>query len=120
MSANMVELTDKTFTEETKGGISLVDFWAPWCGPCRQLGPSIEALAEEYAGRVKVGKLNVDDNPETSRAFGIRSIPTIVLLKDGRPVETLGGVQRKSAYRAKLTALLTEQKGVGAYEGAAG
>jgi len=120
MSANTVELTDKNFTEETRGGITLVDFWAPWCGPCRQLGPSIEALAEEYAGRVKVGKLNVDDNPETSRAFGIKSIPTIVLLKDGQPVETLVGAQRKSVYRAKLTALLTEQKGVDAYEGAAG
>ena len=76
----------------------LVDFWAEWCGPCIALGPTIEALATDYEGKVNVGKLNVDQNPETAQKFGIRNIPTILLLKDGEIVERLVGAQPKQAF----------------------
>jgi len=87
----IVEFTDQNFATEVEAGSGLVvvDFWAPWCGPCRIIAPVIEQLAKEYAGQVKFGKLNVDENPETSMAYGIRSIPTVGLFKDGEPV---GGV----------------------------
>jgi thioredoxin len=88
----VVEFTDQNFETNVEGstnGLVVVDFWAPWCGPCRMVAPIIEQLAAEYAGRVKFGKLNVDDSPDTAVKYGIRSIPTIALFKDGQPV---GGV----------------------------
>lgn len=94
---NVVELTDSSFATEVESGegLVLVDFWAPWCMPCRAVAPVVQQLAEAYAGKVKVGKLNVDDNPETAAAYGIRSIPTLALFKDGEPVEgVLGAVPR--------------------------
>ena len=91
-----VILTDANFQEETSSGLTLVDFWAPWCGPCRMLGPIIEEIAEEVD--IKVGKLNVDENPQISATFGIMSIPTVILLKDGKLVETLIGVRPKDDY----------------------
>lgn len=95
-----LEFKDATFDSDVKegNGLTLVDFWAEWCGPCIALGPTIEALATDYEGKVNVGKLNVDQNPETAQKFGIRNIPTILLLKDGEIVERLVGAQPKQAF----------------------
>jgi thioredoxin 1 len=83
----------------------MVDFWAPWCGPCKIMGPIIEEVAKELDGKpVKVGKMNVDDNPETPGKYGIMSIPTIIIFKNGEPVEQLVGVQAKEKLIEKLTA----------------
>ena len=93
MSGNVVEFTDASFESDVEGGsgITVVDFWAPWCGPCRFVAPVIEQLAAEYRGRVRVGKLNVDDSPMTAARYGIRSIPTIGIFKDGEPVDGVVG-----------------------------
>src|SRR5690606_358225 len=87
-------------------GLVLVDFWAPWCMPCRVVGPIIEELAEEYAGAVKVGKLNVDDNLQTAQVYRVMSIPTVILFKDGQPVEQVVGVARKADYQARIAKYL--------------
>lgn len=97
-----VELTDSNFEAETAQGFTLVDFWAPWCGPCRIIAPVIEELAGQYEGKVKVGKMNVDDNPEVSGKFRVMSIPTLILFKDGEPVEGMVGAQPKRAFETVL------------------
>lgn len=97
-----VELTDGNFGGEIAEGITLVDFWAPWCGPCRIIGPVIEELAGQYEGRVKVGKVNVDENPQTAGQFRVMSIPTLILFKDGQPVEMMVGAQPKRAFETLL------------------
>jgi thioredoxin 1 len=91
-------LTDETFQGEIDGADKavIVDFWAPWCGPCRTVGPIIEELAGEHADKVVVGKLNVDENQSTAGKFGIMSIPTIILFKDGKPVKKVIGVRSKA------------------------
>lgn len=99
---NLVEFTDDTFTSEVGEGLVLVDFWAPWCMPCRQVGPIIEDLADTYAGKVKVGKLNVDDHQRVAQAFRVMSIPTVMLFKDGEMVEQMVGVRPKSDYEARI------------------
>jgi thioredoxin 1 len=88
--------TDSNFDEETRKGVVLVDFWAEWCGPCRRLAPTVEALAAEFDGRATVGKMNVDENPNipTSR-FHVRGIPTLVVLKDGELADTIVGLAAK-------------------------
>jgi len=103
---NLVEITDDNFQAEAGDGLVLVDFWAPWCMPCRVVGPIIEELAEEYAGAVKVGKLNVDDNLQTAQAYRVMSIPTVILFKDGQPVEQVVGVARKADYQARIAKYL--------------
>ena len=80
----------------------LIDFWAPWCGPCRMMGPIIEQLAEEYEGKAKVGKVNVDEEGELSQPFGVMSIPTIVLVKDGKVVKQAVGARPKAEVEAML------------------
>lgn len=80
----------------------LLDFWAPWCGPCRMLAPELKALADEYAGRVVIGKVNVDEEPELAAAFRVSSIPTVVVIRDGKVVRTSVGYKPKEALAALL------------------
>ncbi len=101
------EITDSNFEAEVlKSSIPvLVDFWAPWCGPCRALTPTIEQLATEYAGKVKVVKLNTDENPESAVKFRINSIPNLIFFKDGKPVDQLIGAVDKSKIEAVFAKL---------------
>lgn len=103
MSSAML-LTDVNFQSEVIDSDRpvLVDFWAEWCGPCRAVGPTIEDLAKQYGDTIKVGKLNVDENPQAAIDFGIRSIPAVLLFKDGKVVETLIGVQPKQQYEQAI------------------
>ncbi|HET7560461.1 MAG TPA: thioredoxin [Limnochordia bacterium] len=89
-------VTDQDFAQKTGSGIALVDFWATWCGPCRKLAPTIEELADEFEGKANVLKLDVDANPNTAMKFGVQSIPTLVIFKDGNEVQRLIGVQPKA------------------------
>jgi len=93
----MIHVSDGNFEEEVLKADkpAVVDFWAPWCGPCRALGPMVEELAETYKGRIKVTKLNIDDSPLTAEKFGVRSIPTLMLFKDGKLLDTLIGLVPK-------------------------
>lgn len=91
----VLELNDNNFEQETKEGLAIVDFWAPWCGPCRMQGPIIEQLAEELSGKVIVAKVNVDEATQTAQQFRIMSIPTLMIKKDGQVVETLIGLHNK-------------------------
>lgn len=102
------EISDQTFEAEIleHDGVALVDFWAPWCGPCRLIGPIIEELAGEYDGKAKIVKLNVDDNPQTAGRFGIQSIPTLLLFNNGEVVDTIVGLQSKKALADKLDSAL--------------
>lgn len=99
MAGNLVEVTDATFDEEVvnSGLPTVVDFWAPWCGPCRALAPTLEAIADEKTGVVKVCKLNVDDNPETAARFGIRGIPTVIMFKNGEVAGQITGAVPKQS-----------------------
>ena len=101
MSENIVHLTDDNFEDEViKSDIlAMVDFWAEWCGPCKVIAPAVDELAEEYNGKVKVGKLNVDDNPNVSAKYSIRGIPTLLFFKEGKVVNQLVGVQSKAAIK---------------------
>ncbi|OGP57922.1 MAG: thioredoxin [Deltaproteobacteria bacterium RBG_13_61_14] len=98
MSEWVNELNDQNFEAEVlKSELpALVDFWAPWCGPCRMVGPMVEELAKEYAGKIKVGKLNVDDNINTAAQYGVRSIPTLILFKGGKVASQTVGAQPKA------------------------
>ena len=103
-----VTTTDKTFGEEVLShrGPVLVDCWAPWCSPCRMVGPVLDELASEYAGRVKIAKLNVDENPVTASEYGIQSIPTLLLFKNGNQVNRLVGALPKGEIERHLKSLL--------------
>jgi len=85
--------TDGNFSEATAGGVTLVDFWAPWCGPCKAQGPIVEKLADDYESKARIGKLNVDESKQVAQSLGIRAIPTLILFKDGREVQRFTGLQ---------------------------
>ena len=99
-----LKITIENFENEVmKSNIPvLIDFWAPWCGPCRMMGPVIEQLADEYEGKARVGKVNVDEEGELSQVFGVMSIPTIVLVKDGKVVKQAVGARPKTEVEAML------------------
>jgi len=102
------EFTDTNFQETAIDGesLSVVDFWAEWCGPCRQVTPIIEELSKDYDGKALIGKMNVDDNPEVSTKYGIRSIPTILFLKNGEIVDKHVGTATKEALVQKIDSLI--------------
>ena len=104
-----VTVTDATFTAEVERSPLpvLLDMWAPWCGPCQMLAPVLEELAEEMAGRVRVAKLNVDENPRTASRFSVRGIPTLLVLKAGQEVDRIVGVQPKAEIARRLQRVST-------------
>jgi thioredoxin 1 len=102
------EFTDNNFkdTALAEGGVAVVDFWAEWCGPCRLVSPIIEELSTEYGDKAQIGKLNVDHNPEVSMQFGVRSIPTILFIKDGKVIDKHVGTATKATLKQKIDSLL--------------
>ena len=102
--SNVIELNDSNFDDEVlKSDLPvLVDFWAEWCGPCKMIAPSVEKISEEYSDKLKVGKLDVDSNPNISSTFGIRSIPTLLIFKNGSPVDQIVGAVSKEVISAKV------------------
>jgi thioredoxin 1 len=97
-----ITLSKDTFIEYVGTGVTLVDFWAPWCGPCRIQLPVVDQLADELKGKVTVSKVNVDEEPELASAFGIMSIPTLMIIKDRKVIEQMMGVQSKEILESKL------------------
>jgi len=107
---NIVSLTQANFSAEVLQSPNpiLVDFWAEWCGPCKMLGPILDELAEEYSGRVRIGKVNIDDSQELAAQYGIRSIPTLLLFKQGQVAEQLVGLRSKRDLKASFDRLASE------------
>lgn len=95
MAGAALTLTDVNFTETIGTGVTLVDFWAPWCGPCMTQGPIVEKVADEMAGKAKVAKLNVDEGQQAAGQYGVRSIPTLIVFKNGQAVQQFVGVHSK-------------------------
>ena len=106
-----VTVTDATFAQEVERSRLpvLVDLWAPWCGPCRMIAPMLDELATQMAGRVRFAKVNIDDNPMTASRFGVRSIPTLLVMKDGREVDRIVGVQPKDEIARRLARVAGEE-----------
>jgi thioredoxin 1 len=104
--SNKLDITGTELNNLITSGVTVVDFWAPWCGPCKVLGPVIEEIAEELQNKVKVVKLNVDNHEATSDQYAVRSIPTIIIFKDGKEVERMVGVSSKQTILAKINNIL--------------
>ncbi|MBK2000051.1 thioredoxin [Campylobacter sp. LH-2024] len=100
-----IELTSENFSQ-VKEGVALVDFWAPWCGPCRMLAPVIDELANDFEGKAKICKINTDEQGDLAAEYGVRSIPTLIFFKNGEVVDQLVGAQSKQAITDKLNSLL--------------
>ena len=100
--ATVIELNDITFPQTVAEGMTLVDFWAPWCAPCTMQGPIVERVAQEVRGGVTVAKVNVDEAPKSANAHGIRAIPTVILFKDGKVVQQFVGVTQEGALLAAI------------------
>ena len=103
--AKYIELTPANFEEVTKEGVSMVDFWAPWCGPCRMIAPVIEELATDFEGKANICKVNTDEEQDLAVKYGIRSIPTIIFMKNGEVVDQLIGATSKQALTDKINSL---------------
>ncbi|MFD0714871.1 thioredoxin [Paenibacillus sp. GCM10027626] len=97
-----VALTKDSFQQNVESGVTLVDFWAPWCGPCKMQLPIIEELSEEMGAQAKIAKINVDEEPELASQFGVMSIPTLILFKDGQPVDKMVGLKSKDDLKSKI------------------
>jgi thioredoxin 1 len=104
MAEGVIELTGSSYDEAVKSGVVLVDFWAPWCGPCKMQTPILEKVAAAVGDKAVIGKVNVDENPELAAKYGIRSIPTIILLKDGESKQQLIGLQQEAALVSAIDA----------------
>ena len=106
MGANVAEFTDANFKSEVLDatGPVLVDFWAPWCGPCRRIAPMIDELASEYHGAAKVGKVNVDENSQYAQEYGVMNIPTVIVFKNGQPVQRWTGIPAQTQVQQALDA----------------
>lgn len=106
--ADLLHVSDADFDKEIVRADmpAMVDFWAEWCGPCKMVGPTVEALAKEYEGKIKIAKMNVDENRETPAKFGIRSIPTLILFKEGKVFHTIVGALPKADIEKELKKLL--------------
>lgn len=105
----MADFTDQNFDPEVLQSKTpvMVDFWAPWCAPCRIVSPIVEELAKEYEGKIKVGKLNVDENPNTASTYSVMSIPSIIFFKQGKPVKTMIGAQGKESFKKGIDEILS-------------
>ena len=104
MGSNTVTVTDKTFGETIAATTpTLVDFWAEWCGPCKMIAPILEQIAQEQAGKIRIAKLNVDDNPDIARRFDVMSIPTLIVFQDGQPAKRLVGAKGKGQLLEELS-----------------
>ena len=101
-----IELTPANFEEVTKEGVCMVDFWAPWCGPCRMIAPVIEELSGDFEGKAKICKVNTDEEQDLAVKYGIRSIPTILFMKNGEVVDQMVGASSKQAFTDKINSLL--------------
>ena len=108
MADGILTLTDSTFDEQVGASATplLVDFWAEWCGPCKMIAPILEDISKEQAGRVAIAKLNIDENPDTAQRFGVMSIPTLLLFKEGQLVNRIVGAKPKNALLTELDAHL--------------
>ncbi|MGI5838902.1 MAG: thioredoxin [bacterium] len=106
--SNLINATDSNFQNEVLEAEKpvLVDFWAPWCGPCRMVGPVVEQIAGEYQEKMKVVKVNVDDNPQTAAQYGVMSIPTLVVFKDGKAVQKMVGYMPKEQMKSQIDQVL--------------
>ncbi len=106
-SGNITTITTVNFSDETAKGIVLIDFWATWCLPCKAMAPVIDEIAAQTIGKVKVGKVDIDQNGQLANKFGVNSIPTMIIFKDGQPVETFVGLQSKAALVNALSKYIT-------------